>query len=101
MNIIIKSIITIFLIAGILYLLIDLNMIVLGIILLLACVYLYYNNDIENFETYSYGPYNYMTTGADPLTFYRYPIYREPYMYPHKFYSSYPYPYMTYGSVNI
>lgn len=101
MSLIIKSIITILLVVGIFYLLIDLNIFILIIILLLACVYLYYNKDIENFETYSYGPYNYMDTGADPLTFYRYPIYRSPFMYPYKYYSSYPYPYMTYDKVNI
>jgi hypothetical protein len=101
MNLLIKSIITILLIGGILYLLTDLNYYVLIVVILLACVYLYNNNSIEKFETYSYGPYNYMDTGADPLTFYRYPVYREPYMYPYKFYSSYPYPYMTYGNINI
>ena len=55
----------------------------------------------EAFETYSYGPFNYMDTGSDPLSFYKYPIYRNPYMYPYKFYSSYPYPYMTYYQTNI
>jgi hypothetical protein len=24
-----------------------------------------------------------MTTGADPLTFYKYPVYKNPYMYPY------------------
>jgi hypothetical protein len=71
------------------------------IIIILAIYYLYYRNIIEGYETYSYDPFNYMTTGADPLTFYRYPIYRNPYMYPYKFYSSYPYPYMTYYETNI
>jgi hypothetical protein len=51
---------------------------------------------IEKFETYSYGPYNFATTGSDPLTFYQYPVYRNPYNYPFKFVSSYPYPYLTY-----
>jgi hypothetical protein len=55
----------------------------------------------ENFETYSYGPYNYMDSGASPLTFYKYPAYRKPYMYPYKFYSSYPYPYMKNYEINI
>jgi hypothetical protein len=72
--------------------------ILIGIILVLLFLP---KNFIEKFETYSYGPYNYMDTGADPLTFYKYPVYREPYMYPYKFYSSYPYPYMTYNNVNI
>ena len=96
-----RSIITILLVGGIVYLLTDLNLYVLTIVLLLSCVYLYYNKDIEKFETYSYGPYNYMDTGADPLTFYRYPVYKQPYMYPYKYYSSYPYPYISYNKVNI
>jgi hypothetical protein len=50
----------------------------------------------EKFETYMYGPYNYRTTGSDPLTFYQYPVYRAPLDYPYKHYSSYPYPYLTY-----
>jgi len=72
------------------------------IIIFLAIFIDFYINQIrENFETYSYGPYNYMDTGSDPLTFYKYPIYRKPYMFPYKFYSSYPYPYMTYYTTNI
>ena len=75
--------------------------ILLTILILLFLFYLYSKKSIESFETYSYAPFNYMTTGADPLTFYKYPIYRNPYMYPYKFYSSYPYPYMTYQDTNI
>ena len=71
------------------------------ILIIIAILYLTTYKYQENFETYSYGPYNYMDTGADPLTFYKYPIYREPYMFPYKFYSSYPYPYMTYNTTNI
>jgi len=78
-----------------------LQTILLVIIIIIAVIYLYSSNIKENFETYSYGPYNYMDTGSDPLTFYKYPIYRNPYMYPYKFYSSYPYPYMTYYPTNI
>ena len=79
--------------------------IILKISILLILIFLFYiiNKFIikENFQTYSYGPFNYATTGADPLTFYKYPVYRNPYMYPYKYYSSYPYPYMTYNQVNI
>jgi hypothetical protein len=78
-----------------------LQTILLVIIIIMAVIYLYSSNIKENFETYSYGPYNYMDTGSDPLTFYKYPIYKNPYMYPYKFYSSYPYPYMTYNTTNI
>ena len=56
---------------------------------------------MEKFEVYSYGPYNYQTTGSDPLTFYQYPVYRAPQNYPFKFYSSYPYPYLTYQDNKI
>jgi len=75
--------------------------VILIILIVLSCYYLFYKKTIENYETYSYGPFDYMTTGADPLTFYKYPIYKNPYMYPYKFYSSYPYPYMTYYTSNI
>lgn len=69
--------------------------------IILLFIYLCSKNVLESFETYSYGPYNYMDSGADPLTFYKYPIYRQPYMYPYKFYSSYPYPYMKNYETNI
>jgi hypothetical protein len=71
------------------------------ILMIIAIIYVYYIDIIENFETYSYGPFNYMDSGSDPLSFYKYPIYRNPYMFPYKFYSSYPYPYMTYYETNI
>ena len=71
------------------------------ILIIIAFFYLFYKNTIESFETYAYGPFNYMDSGSDPLTFYKYPIYRNPYMYPYQFYSSYPYPYMTYYPTNI
>lgn len=70
------------------------------ILIILAIVYLYSDNK-EHFGTYFYGPYGYGDTGSDPLSFYKYPIYRQPFMYPFKFYSSYPYPYMTYYETNI
>lgn len=50
----------------------------------------------EGFTTYKRNPYAFYETGTDPLTFYEYPIYRKPYMYPQQFYSSYPVPYLTY-----
>ena len=77
---------------------------ILIFLILLCFLYLYYynyNKDIEYFTPYSYGPFNYMDTGADPLSFYKYPVYRKPYMYPYTFYSSFPYPYLTYGQINV
>ena len=32
-------------------------------------------SDIESFTTYSYAPFDYLSTGSDPLTFYQYPIF--------------------------
>lgn len=72
------------------------------IILIIVCAcYLASNQIMENFETYYYDPFNYGTTGADPLSFYKYPIYRKPYRYPYKYYSSFPYPYLTYYPTNV
>ena len=75
--------------------------IIMIFLIILLFSYMCSKNTLESFETYSYGPFNYMDSGADPLTFYKYPIYRNPYMYPYKFYSSYPYPYMTHYETNI
>lgn len=72
------------------------------IILIVVCAcYLSSNQTMENFETYYYDPFNYGTTGSDPLSFYKYPIYRKPYRYPYKYYSSFPYPYLTYYPTNV
>lgn len=75
--------------------------IILILLILTSLCYLNMYSSIESFQTYSYMPFDYMTTGSDPLTFYQYPIYKNPYRYPYKFYSSYPYPYMTYYPSNI
>ena len=80
----------------------DLILFLLLILLIAICsAYLAFNQTQENFETYFYDPYGYGSTGADPLTFYKYPIYRKPYRYPFKYYSSFPYPYLTYHKTNI
>ena len=51
----------------------------------------------EKYENYYRGPYNYIDNGASPLTYYEYPIYREPYEYPYSFYKSYPVPHLSYA----
>jgi hypothetical protein len=78
-----------------------LKIIILIIIFIIFYIINLYINTQENFQTYSYGPFNYTTTGTDPLTFYKYPVYRNPYMYPYKYFSSYPYPHMTYNQINV
>ncbi len=75
--------------------------IILALLIITSFCYLNINSNMENFQTYFYDPFNYGTTGADPLTFYKYPVYRKPYRYPFQFYSSYPYPYMSYNPTNI
>ena len=75
--------------------------VVVILLIVSSLCYLNLNISMENFETYFYDPFNYGDTGADPLTFYRYPIYRKPYRYPYQFYSSYPYPYLSYYPTNI
>ena len=85
-------------------LIIIVSVILSNIIFILLIPKKYHINDlstIESYTPYSYDPFNYMDTGADPLTFYKYPIYKKPYMFPYKFYSSYPYPYMSYYETNI
>tara|TARA_B110000037_G_C17060376_1_gene481631 strand:+ start:179 stop:427 length:249 start_codon:yes stop_codon:yes gene_type:complete len=80
----------------------DLVLFTILIILILVCTsYLSSNEITENFETYFYDPFNYGSTGSDPLSFYKYPIYRKPYRYPFQFESSYPSPYLSYYPTNI
>ena len=68
------------------------------LIFAILAVYLAYNQNeptIENFQSYIQNPYNYIKTGADPLTFYSLPRYRKPYRFPFKFHKSYPYPHLS------
>jgi hypothetical protein len=76
------------------------------IIIIIICGFYLYKNNIslkEKFETYSYegSGFSFMDSGASPLTFYFYPAYRKPYMFPQVFYSSYPYPYLQNYEMNI
>ena len=69
---------------------------ILILLIISSFCYLKMYEDIEQFETYSYAPFNYMTTGSEPLSFYNYPVYRNPYRYPFQYLSSYPEPYLRY-----
>ncbi len=53
----------------------------------------------EKWENYMRTPFNYISTGATPIDFYRKDLYREPYDYPFKFFKSYPVPSMQYHSL--
>lgn len=46
----------------------------------------------EGWESYRRPPYGYVSTGADPIYFYRRDLYRKPYRWHLTFSSSYPYP---------
>lgn len=48
----------------------------------------------ENFYVYTRQPYDEVDTGSDPLGFYRRDRYRKPYMWPRKFFTTYPFPHM-------
>ncbi len=74
------------------------------LIILFICVILYFHKDFilnklnvkEGFETYKRNPFHYYESGATPLNFYEFPIYRKPFMYPQQFYKSYPLPHLSY-----
>lgn len=72
------------------------------LIILFICVILYFYKDfilnkfVEGFEIYKRNPYNNYESGATPLNFYEFPIYRKPFMYPQQFYKSYPLPHLSY-----
>jgi hypothetical protein len=71
------------------------------IFLIILCLIYLQIQSKEMFTPYTYGPFNYSTTGSDPLSFYMYPIYRQPYMYPYQYQTNYPYSRMTYYETNI
>jgi len=53
----------------------------------------------EKWENYMRTPFNYISTGATPIDFYRKDLYRKPYEYPFKFFKSYPVPSMQYHTL--
>ena len=74
---------------------------ILMIIFILIFLYgVYYvmelNKNKEQWTNYMRLPFDYLSTGATPFDVYEKPLYREPYMYPQKFYQSYPLPTMQY-----
>ena len=71
-------------------------------LIILCLAYLGYQR-YETFSTdmYTYEPWNFMSTGTSPLSFYPYEAFRKPYMYPQSFFQSYPSPHFTYNEINI
>jgi len=53
----------------------------------------------EKWQNYMRTPYNYISTGATPIDFYRKDLYRKPFDYPYKFFKSYPVPSMQYHTL--
>ena len=56
---------------------------------------LFINSNYEYFQDYKLLPYGYVYSGNNPLYLYNYNRYRKPYMWPYKYYSSYPYPHLS------
>jgi hypothetical protein len=69
-------------------------------LIIFCLIYLGYQSK-ETFVPYTYGPFDYSTTGTDPLSFYMYPAYRKPFMYPYQYQTNYPYSRMTFNEINI
>ena len=66
----------------------------LSILILLILVF-FFTKKSEYFQDYQLLPYGEVYTGNDPLYFYNYNRFRKPYMWPFKYFSSYPYPHMN------
>jgi hypothetical protein len=73
-------------------------LIIIIIILMITCG----TNNVdlkEKWENYMRTPFNYISTGATPIDFYRKDLYRKPFDYPYKFFKSYPVPSMQYHTL--
>lgn len=74
------------------------------IIIVIMFIYFFYNLSNfgmyqENWQDYMRTPFDFVSTGSNPINFYRKDLYREPYDYPYKFYQSYPVPSMQYHTL--
>jgi len=69
-------------------------------LIILCLAYLGYQK-YEHFTMYQTSPFDYIYEGTSPLSYYMYPLYRAPYMYPYKFVQSYPTPHFSYNEINI
>ena len=67
-------------------------------IVIVLIIFLSYNyfRVRESFVPYQTADFKEWKTGSTPLGFYNLPIYKPPYRYPFKYFSSYPYPYKRY-----
>ena len=69
------------------------KMIVIVLLVVIGISILIYKDKYEHFVPYYQQKTNRWSTGADPLSYYEYNIYRKPYRHPFKYQTSYPYPY--------
>ena len=76
------------------------------LILLLLIIFIIINNIInlyqlntEHWQDYMTSPFDFIGTGSNPINFYRKDLYREPYEYPYRFFSSYPVPSVQYHTL--
>ncbi len=80
------------------YFLLLVILIIIIVILIITCG----KNNVdlkEKWENYMRTPFNYISTGATPIDFYRKDLYRKPFDYPFKFFKSYPVPSMQYHTL--
>ena len=73
-------------------------LIIIIVILIITCG----KNNVdlkEDWQNYMRSPFNYLSTGATPIDFYRKDLYRKPFDYPFKFFKSYPVPCMQYHTL--
>ncbi len=73
-------------------------LIIIIIFLFLSTIYKNMNLDKykEKWQDYMTLPFDFISTGSSPINFYRKDIFRSPYMYPQRFYQSYPVPSVQY-----
>jgi len=77
-------------------------LLVILIIIMVILIITIQNNKIdlkEKWQNYMRSPYDYISTGATPIDFYRKDLYRKPFDYPYKFFKSYPVPSMQYHTL--
>ena len=53
----------------------------------------------EDWQDYMRLPFDFISTGSNPMNFYRKDLYRKPYDYPYRFFSSYPVPSVQYHAL--
>lgn len=79
------------------------TVLIIIIIIIFSLIWMVYNSlgfqTKEDWTDYMRLPFDFISTGSSPINFYRKDLYRKPYDYPYKFFSSYPVPSMQYHTL--